>query len=970
MKDRVMLEIRQNWGEDVTVFFEKSKDLPHHLQILPPSYISLHHLRKLSRHKDVAGSMAFINRAFVNRVLRELTAKAWRGFQHNKTTVADISDAVKLQNEGQSAQIEDSEIQRLKKEGIPLEPDVVTGVLAAPWIVSSQPRDLPAWPRLYSERQTRSAASEEVERARRVQESEFRASLGMRTSTEVLEALQRESEESNAAKRRRIRGPSAERCTGRGERLQTEEGYVVGGSDSAERVESQEEELAGVMVELEAEFAEKERLSHGGLWCQPIPHETKVSAAADFYTAFHDARTLPIRTCTVCYRKFAETKLEEVEWGQWMSNRMARIRPTQLDCRRCFPAGEKIPACAECIRDIGRGVLSPAARLHGWLGCEHTFPDELKGLSPVEEKLIALNSCYGFITKYSVVEGQKRNSQGAGYVKHIKGHLTVFPNNVQELISNVLPHPLLKVLDDIHVSWQGAEKPAPKDLSVLLSVRRSAVESALLWLKRNNPLYADIQIDTAEMESWDSPPHGVPSQVYERLERNEPSAYEKTRTAHVVPPTERGLEAGRQVDVREILETLNRGEDVAIEGAGDGGQEEEGEATVGAEQGDVEAAAIQEIGSSGMFNLDGIPDITDAEKLQYVYDALGQDASGEGDASKWKASAQVRQEDGLEPYILVSRGKDFAEYSDPSFFAKTFPTLFPFGKGGPRQAEETTDGDAETVTTMAGVVSSRNLSIEAWARLVLRRHGGRFATHRVFPFLVFNMLVRFRNRNVSMMSVKKKNFGEVEQIIRSLTAERLEKARTEMEASGKTGDKDVYQLLRFLSPYGFRQPMSREVRLSMRRKIKSGIIHYGIPAIWFTLNPNDITNPVKLRLAAYQVLDPEEAEAFLTELDTAYKKARLAISDPLSSVEFFHREISMFFEHYVKVGKDSVFGRVSHYFGAVETNERGALHLHGLIWLHGNMHMSSIINDAVDTDGLSYRQRIIEYVDSVFTEVS
>jgi hypothetical protein len=77
----------------------------------------------------------------------------------------------------------------------------------------------------------------------------------------------------------------------------------------------------------------------------------------------------------------------------------------------------------------------------------------------------------------------------------------------------------------------------------------------------------------------------------------------------------------------------------------------------------------------------------------------------------------------------------------------------------------------------------------------------------------------------------------------------------------------------------------------------------------------------------------------------------------------------MFFKYYVKVGEESVFGRISQYFGAVETNERGALHLHGLLWLHGNLHLSAIIRDVRDGDQLSYRARIIEYVDSVFTEV-
>jgi len=170
--------------------------------------------------------------------------------------------------------------------------------------------------------------------------------------------------------------------------------------------------------------------------------------------------------------------------------------------------------------------MSPAAQLHIRLGCEHMFPDELKGLTVVEEKLIALNSCYGLITKYSTPEGQR---QSVRYPKHVKGHITVFPNNVQELVSNVLPHPLWKVMEEIHVSWQGPERPAPRDLSALLSVRRRVVEAALVWLKRNNPLYADIHIDTAEMDSWEVSPHGVPWQVYTRLERNEPSAWEKDR---------------------------------------------------------------------------------------------------------------------------------------------------------------------------------------------------------------------------------------------------------------------------------------------------------------------------------------------------------------------------------------------------------------------------------------------------------
>ncbi|EJT68919.1 hypothetical protein GGTG_13511 [Gaeumannomyces tritici R3-111a-1] len=474
------------------------------------------------------------------------------------------------------------------------------------------------------------------------------------------------------------------------------------------------------------------------------------------------------------------------------------------------------------------------------------------------------------------------------------------------------------------------------------------------------------------MDSWGALPHGVPSQIYDRLERNEPSGREKIQTAHIVPPTERDLEEPGAVDIQELLASLEGDRGVCGDAVG-------GESASADERADVHGITegrVHEISSSGMFDLDRRPDIADAERLRYVCGAMGEVASWDQTRGRtWAGSAEVRYGCATEPYILVSRGDEFADSFDAGFFASTFPTLFPFGKGGPRQAEECImHGDGrgptgvKTEAAMRGLVLSRNMNLEAWAKLVLQRHGGRFATHPVFAFLVFNMGVRSRNGRVSLASLRRKDFAEAECIIRSLTGTRIERAQAELEASGKTTDKGVNQLLRSLSLYGYRQPMSRESRLTMRRKIKSPIVRYGIPAIWFTLNPNDITNPIKLRLAAYRTREAEEAEDFLGALGELYKRVRLSISDPLSSALFFHREISMFFQYYVRVGEDSVFGRVSQYFGAVETNERGALHLHGLLWLQGNTHLSTLLTDIRKEDQAAYRERVMEYVDSVFTE--
>ncbi|KAM4064175.1 PIF1-like helicase [Hirsutella rhossiliensis] len=532
------------------------------------------------------------------------------------------------------------------------------------------------------------------------------------------------------------------------------------------------------------------------------------------------------------------------------------------------------------------------------------FPDELKGLTLVEEKLVSLNSCYG----------------------HVKGHITVFPNNVQELATRCSRTPL-QALDEIHVSWQGVEKPAPSDLSSLLSVRRRVVERALVWLKRSNPHYAEIEIDVAEMESWGDPIDGVPALVYDRMERNEPSAWEKTRTAHVVPPTERAMDDEGSVEIEELFALLNQRQETGGEAEGHGPNEEgAGRDGVGASP-DQNVRPINEVTSSGMFGLDGPPDVADVEKLRFACDAVGAGAD-DGRAGRERGSdprwGRGRGDDGSEPYIRVSRGDEFADSFETSFFARTFPTLFPFGVGGPRAAE--------AGAAAGDIVSSRSLNLRIWADIVLRRHGGRFALHHIFAFLVFNMGVRSRNRRVSMLSVARKDFGKVERVARSMTAQRLAAARVELESSGKTTDEGVKELLRSLSLYGHRQPMSREVRLNMRRKIQSLIVGYGVPAIWFTINPNDITNPVKLRLAAYRTRDPGAAEEFLEGLGSAYKRTRLAMSDPMSAAVFFHREMKLFFDHYVKVGEDSMLADI-----------------------HGE-------------DQAAYRERIIRYVDSVFSE--
>ncbi|KJZ69031.1 hypothetical protein HIM_11574 [Hirsutella minnesotensis 3608] len=238
--------------------------------------------------------------------------------------------------------------------------------------------------------------------------------------------------------------------------------------------------------------------------------------------------------------------------------------------------------------------------------------------------------------------------------------LTIFMSELlcggRELATKVLPNPLVRVMDEIHVSWQGSEKPGPSDLSSLLSVRRRVVERALVWLKKNNPHYAEIEIDVPEMESWGAPPHGVPSLVYDRMERNEPSAWEKTRTAQVVPPTERGVDDEGSVEIEEILTALHQGEDSSRCETDRRGENEAYECRRESDaEPDQTVKPINEVTSSGMFALDGPPDVADADKLRFVCDAVGEGARNchRGPRTWVGSSTEGRRGhvDGSEPYV-------------------------------------------------------------------------------------------------------------------------------------------------------------------------------------------------------------------------------------------------------------------------------------------------------------------------------
>ncbi|KAM4061599.1 PIF1-like helicase [Hirsutella rhossiliensis] len=539
-----------------------------------------------------------------------------------------------------------------------------------------------------------------------------------------------------------------------------------------------------------------------------------------------------------------------MQWRGRLSPLLLQTAMALQECDACLPSheGAGVDVCRECRASFDSGRLPKACSVNNMaIGCEHRYPEELDDLSPVEERLIALHAPFGYITKFTV---DNKTRSGISYRKHVKGHIVVFPNKVDDLVATVLPHPLLQAIENIHVSWSGSAKPGSADVRNLLQVRKSRVAAALAWLQRNNPLYEGIAINQAEMDGWQyADGSTVPTVIMDRMRREEPSTVEKTQTDHIVPDTDRGLQENSFRSIDELVNSIDptfiaESCDLNCTLSTEQTQPSPGEpvtlvpdsAAIG-----QEVDTVCETSTSGMFPLDGPAAFAESDKLSFLAD-------------------------------IVNANPD--------------------------------------------------------------RHG---------------------------------NSVLFEQAYANLTEDRLKRAEAEMRETRTTSDPDISLLLRELSIFGHAQPLSNESRLLMRRKIQALDIWAGMPAIWITISPNDINNPVKMKLAIHRLHDYESAKELLADLRERYDRIALSTMDPVSSAIFFHREISLFFDKYVNTGQESIFGKISHYYATVETNERGSLHLHGLLWLDGNMRLPNLMGDMANPAEESYRaqRKPIEPVEEV-----
>ena len=157
-------------------------------------------------------------------------------------------------------------------------------------------------------------------------------------------------------------------------------------------------------------------------------------------------------------------------------------------------------------------------------------------------------------------------------------------------------------------------------------------------------------------------------------------------------------------------------------------------------------------------------------------------------------------------------------------------------------------------------------------------------------------------------------------------------------------------------------PGTAGYKLKMRNEIRALVNMKGTPAFFITLNPSDIHHPL-VRLLAGDQIQLESLQPGQELKDWA--RMEMVANNPGACARFFHTMISSFISIVLRHGKPGrgLLGKCTAYYGTVETQGRGTLHCHMLIWLYG--HPSPQQMRDMMLDSTQYQSDLFRWLESL-----
>mgnify|MGYP002394089447 FL=1 len=295
-------------------------------------------------------------------------------------------------------------------------------------------------------------------------------------------------------------------------------------------------------------------------------------------------------------------------------------------------------------------------------------------------------------------------------------------------------------------------------------------------------------------------------------------------------------------------------------------------------------------------------------------------------------------------YVIPRSSMPVKDCYNLELFLGLFPTLFPYGYGAPYD-------------------SSRPIAVplNQHIRYLLAYEDRRFEKHQSFMFVMFNVMQRRQACwNASLMA-SRPYFRDTATDLQTLITEEIEAALiSETKSTFFTiPNPRVNMLLKQIKTVGGNVMGSAYSRTALRTQIHALTFNQGLPSIFMTINPADIHSRVILYFAGINL----DLDNILPEIiPSTYERAQIIAQHPVACARFFNQLISSILHSMIEKG---VLGPVKAYYGTVENQGRGSLHLHILIWLDHDLTPAQLKESVRDEN---FRNGLLAYLEDIIKQ--
>jgi len=314
-------------------------------------------------------------------------------------------------------------------------------------------------------------------------------------------------------------------------------------------------------------------------------------------------------------------------------------------------------------------------------------------------------------------------------------------------------------------------------------------------------------------------------------------------------------------------------------------------------------------------------------------------------------------EESASAVLQMKRSKKFAsDWDDPNLILRCFPHLFPFGRGGLVEP-------GRSVPLRKGKIY--------YYRHLLKYYDQRFTRDQSFTFWALNLWLRDRAAGVALVGSQSANISNLYLKSKSMDSELSTSTNHSINQSISIGQlrqaaafseatRTAKTLFQRLITYGSSLPGTavymQKARQNLMAMITSPYLPVPVPTFFITLSSADLH-----WREIFRMVYSNESEIDLDERIkklTKQEREKIIADNPMVAAMHFADRFEAFKKHILN-GLSKPLGTVVDYFFRVESQMRGSLHIHGLLWVK---EMENVVELLENKQGDGHKQ-IADFID-------